>query len=195
MAFDDLDFDDGLEDDEFTMPEESSNRMFIIVAGILGGVTLIAVICVAIYALVLLPRSREARDAIEATTAAQNTQVAVIVEQTKTADAMTAIVAAYTSTPTETPIPDTSTPVLPPTEVVAIATTQTVATLPAETATYMALAQTLDAIKSATVMPTFQRTSTLSQTGFADEVGLPAMLGIAALLIVVVFLARRLRTA
>jgi hypothetical protein len=31
--------------------------------------------------------------------------------------------------------------------------------------------------------------------GFADEVGLPAMLGLAGLLIVVIFLARRLRTA
>jgi hypothetical protein len=35
----------------------------------------------------------------------------------------------------------------------------------------------------------------LSQTGFADEVGLPAMLGMAALLMLVIFLARRLRSA
>jgi hypothetical protein len=35
----------------------------------------------------------------------------------------------------------------------------------------------------------------LAATGFADDVGLPAMLGMAALLIVVIFLARKLRTA
>jgi LPXTG-motif cell wall-anchored protein len=35
----------------------------------------------------------------------------------------------------------------------------------------------------------------IPKTGFADEVGLPAMLGMAVLLIVIIILARRLRTA
>jgi LPXTG-motif cell wall-anchored protein len=35
----------------------------------------------------------------------------------------------------------------------------------------------------------------IPNTGFADDVGLPAMLGMAVLLVVVIFLARRLRTA
>jgi LPXTG-motif cell wall-anchored protein len=35
----------------------------------------------------------------------------------------------------------------------------------------------------------------IPKTGFAGEVGLPAMLGMAVLLIVIIILARRLRTA
>jgi LPXTG-motif cell wall-anchored protein len=35
----------------------------------------------------------------------------------------------------------------------------------------------------------------IPDTGFADDVGLPLMLGLAVLLIVIIFLARRLRSA
>jgi LPXTG-motif cell wall-anchored protein len=38
-------------------------------------------------------------------------------------------------------------------------------------------------------------TTSIPSTGFADEVGLPMMLGLAILLIAVIFLARRLRSA
>jgi LPXTG-motif cell wall-anchored protein len=35
----------------------------------------------------------------------------------------------------------------------------------------------------------------LPQTGFAEDVGLPGLLGVAVVLVVVIFLTRRLRTA
>jgi LPXTG-motif cell wall-anchored protein len=35
----------------------------------------------------------------------------------------------------------------------------------------------------------------MPDTGFADEVGIPSLIGIAILLVAVIFLARRLRTA
>ncbi|HUV29136.1 MAG TPA: LPXTG cell wall anchor domain-containing protein, partial [Anaerolineales bacterium] len=37
--------------------------------------------------------------------------------------------------------------------------------------------------------------SSLPDTGFAEDVGIPAMVGLALLLVVIIFLARRLRTA
>jgi LPXTG-motif cell wall-anchored protein len=43
-----------------------------------------------------------------------------------------------------------------------------------------------------TVIPT---STLLPKSGFADEVGAPSLLGLAVLLVVVIFLARRLRTA
>jgi hypothetical protein len=44
--------------------------------------------------------------------------------------------------------------------------------------------------KTATATP-----SALPTSGFADDVGLPGMFGLALLLVAVIFLARRLRTA
>ena len=69
-------------------------------------------------------------------------------------------------------------------------------TYPPETATAMALVQTLDAVQL-TPTRTSQVTGTpkLTDTGFADESGLPVMLGAAVLLVLVVIVSRRLRTS
>ena len=40
-------------------PEESSNRTFLIAAGILGGIVLLSIACLAGYALIILPSQRE----------------------------------------------------------------------------------------------------------------------------------------
>jgi LPXTG-motif cell wall-anchored protein len=45
-----------------------------------------------------------------------------------------------------------------------------------------------------TSIPTAVTTS-IPKTGFADEVGAPALLGLAGVLLVIIFLARRLRMA
>ncbi|MFH1129870.1 MAG: hypothetical protein V1754_00955 [Pseudomonadota bacterium] len=191
MSFDNADFDDDLDTGE-SPPEESSNRLFLIIAGVLGGIAILTLICIAAYAFFYLPRIRQAQESNKATVDAQNTQVDSIINQTKTA----AAIEAYTDTPTNTPIPPTASATLRPTQVVAVATTVSpLTTLPAETATYMALAQTLDAIrKTSTTSPQVSGTPKLTDTGFADEVGLPVMLGAAVLLIVVIVIARRLRT-
>ncbi len=206
MGFENLDLDDNLEEtEEIAPPEESSNRTFLIIAAALGGVALLAVVCIAVYALVLLPRMKGSQLAQKSTLEAQQTEVGMIIASTSTSAAETAIVASFTDTPTVTPIPPTATPTSSPTPVVAVPTTpQGIAQLPSATAgpqmaTATALHATLQAnatlyASTLTARPSAQPTG-IPNTGFADDVGLPAMMGMAVLLIAIIFLARRLRTA
>jgi LPXTG-motif cell wall-anchored protein len=203
MSFENLDITNGdMGEPESPPPEESGNRMFLIAAGVLGAIALIALICIAVYSLVLLPRRREAQAQQKATLDVQNTEVALIIANTSTAAAMAAIQAAYTNTPTITPIPPTATaslvPTASPTSVLAVSTATTGATLQPEMATATVLNATLTAnailfSKTLTARPP-QATQAIPDTGFADNIGLPAMLGLAILLIAIIFLARRLRT-
>jgi hypothetical protein len=57
-------------------PEGSNNRTFLIVAGVLGGVILLALICMAAYAFLLLPRQRAAQAAQQAGVLATNAAIA-----------------------------------------------------------------------------------------------------------------------
>jgi hypothetical protein len=57
-------------------PEGSNNRTFLIAAGILGGVILLALICMAAYAFLLLPRQRAAQSAQQAAVLLTNTAIA-----------------------------------------------------------------------------------------------------------------------
>lgn len=168
-------------------PAENSNRTFFIVAGILGAIAVFALICIAVIVLVWFPQ-RKARDAmLAATVNAQNTQVAEIITQTSDAAIKAAMV---TVVPTSTQVPATETPKPSPTLVLAVAPTKAPTQDP-RTPTVAALL-TQAAISTQTVYPT---ATALPETGFAEDVGLPGMLGLAAVLIVVIFMARRLRTA
>jgi cytoskeletal protein RodZ len=201
MTFENMDLGDDLGDEGGTPPEESSNRMFLIVAGVLGAIALLALICIAVYAFVLLPRNRDAQHVAETAAATQKTAVADIIQRTSTAAALAEIRAAYSATPTATSVPDTATPTLPPTSVVAVvgSATPATATLQPDMLTATALYPTLtyNAVLFAGTQTAQAKlgTQAVPTTGFADEVGLPLMLGIAVLLLVVIFLARRLRTA
>ncbi|OGO25562.1 MAG: hypothetical protein A2W33_05385 [Chloroflexi bacterium RBG_16_52_11] len=170
-----------LEEQEAAPPEESSNRTFIIVAGILGGITLLALLCIAVYAFFILPSQRNQDEQKLAEINAQNTQVAQALTQTAT-------VKQFTPTRTATAIPPTATRT--PTAVIAVPTNTVVVTMDPRTATVAALL-TQAAQVSTTVMPT---STALPATGFAEDVGIPGMLGLAVLLIAIFFLARRLRT-
>ncbi|MBN2550327.1 MAG: hypothetical protein JXB15_14280 [Anaerolineales bacterium] len=199
MSFENLDLGDDMDNEEGTPPEESSNRMFFIAAGILGAIALVFLICIAVYALVLLPQRKEAQSQQKATLDAQNTEVASIINKTSTAYRQEAIEAAYTATPTATS-PATFTPRASATSVVAVegSATSLAPTLQPDMATATALHATLtynavlfnETATAAALLPT-----QVPDTGFADDVGLPMMIGIAVLLVVVIFLARRLRTA
>jgi LPXTG-motif cell wall-anchored protein len=183
----DMDSDSGGMDfdlDEDSPPEESGNRTFIIVAGILGAITVLALVCIAAYAFVVLPRQRAQNEARDAETIAQNTQVAMAITQTFAAKDVD-------PTSTVTPIPPSSTPTNSPTPVIAVPTITSVALGDPRTATVSALL-TQAAIVTRTVIPT---STALPSTGFVEDVGVPGLLGMAALLIAVIFLARRLRTA
>lgn len=193
MAFDNIDMDSeedlGVED--VTPPEAPSNRPFFVVAGILGAITLLAVACIAVYALWYLPQQNKKEAAQLEEINAQNTAIAESL-------IMTQVASAYTETPTPTAVvvlpTATSTPVVvEATEVVATAA----ATQDPRTATVAALlTQAANAQATSAATSVAAATSTaLPTTGFADEVGIPGLFGMAVILLVVIFLARRLRMA
>lgn len=204
MGFENLNPDDNTPETVVVPEESGSNRTFLLIAAALGAIAVLALGCIAAYAFVVLPRTRAQQDAYAQTQAAQRTEVERIVAMTATSDQATAIAQAWTATPTRTPIPPTPTPTSSPTPVVAVATGDAAAPSPGpDDATATALHATLDAnatlyVATLTAAPgalTATPTSAMPNSGFADEVGLPAMLGMAALLILVIFLARRLRSA
>ena len=189
MAFEDLDLDDNefdLEPDDSSSPEEPGNRTFYIVAGVIGGVMLLFLICLALYTLVYAPQRRDQQATEIAAINAQNTQVAQAAVET-------GLAAKFTATPTVTPIPPTvtATPSSSPTLVIAPATDVLASPTIDRTATVSALL-TEAAAGRLTPTPT---ASALPDTGFAEEVGIPAMVGLALVLVVIIFLTRRLRTA
>ncbi|MDD2694412.1 MAG: hypothetical protein PHD58_00625 [Anaerolineales bacterium] len=186
MTFENMDMDANLDMDEAPPPEESTNRPFFVIAGILAGFTLLALACIAVYAFYFVPQRRAQQAAQVEQLNAQNTQMAAAITQTSVA-------AAFTSTPTATqPTLPTSTPTVTP--VVVLPSPTTVSTQDPRTATVAALL-TQAASGQQTVAPRTPTPTALPVTGFADDVGLPGMLGLAALLIVVIVMSRRLRTA
>jgi hypothetical protein len=183
MAFDNHDVEPSVEE-AGPPPSESSNRSFLIVAGILGALLLLSLICVAAYAFLILPSSKRAQATANAAAIARATEAALSMQQTEIAQA-------YTPTPTlvkatKTPLPPTNT------AVVVIATTS-VPTNDPRTATIAALMTQQQAALQKTVLPT--TTASLPKGGFADEFGIPGLVGLAVVLVAVIFLARRLRTA
>ncbi len=160
-----------------------NNRTFMMVAGGMGALILLSLICFAAYVFFVAPKQRAERLNQEATVAAQNTQIAAGL--TGTADAL-----AWTTTPLPSPIPsDTPTP--SPTPVVAMPTDTPTPDNAYVTATIEA-ALTQAALAQQTVIPT---TTALPATGFADEVGLPGLLVMGLAFVIIIFLARKLRTA
>lgn len=173
--------DDNVELDE-NPPEETSNRTFLLVAGILGGLVFLALLCLVGYFFF----ANNANQQNEATARAQATQQAATIQvgltQRAQSQALTQT-AAVTNT-----VPPTNTPVIAQaTATIATAT----ATANAVTATVGA-AYTQLAISTQTIIPT---STALPNTGFADEVGAPTLMVIAVVLIAVIFLVRRLRSS
>jgi Tfp pilus assembly protein PilV len=191
MAFDNMDLEEyETEEQGSPPPEKSSNRNFYIVAGVLGAIMILTLICTAVYAMVILPGNQRAQQTEKARIETENAVMALSVKQTEDASKWTP-----TSPPTATRPPATATATA--TSVVATATRRAEATEAAEveadprTATVAALL-TQAAEAQLTAFPT---STLLPNSGFADDIGLPSLLGMGVLLIVVIFLARRLRTA
>ncbi len=160
------------------LPEESSNRTFLIAAGILGGIVLLSLACLAgVYFFSILP-SRQASNQQAAVLATQNAQVAQALTATFRAQSL----ATPTPAPTDTPVLAEATA----TEIPAV--TDTV--LP-ETATVSA-GLTQAAIAIQTIVPT---STALPKTGIADQLGYPGLVITAMVLVAVIFLARRLRAS
>lgn len=164
-------------------PEEASNRTFLIAAGILGGLTLLSLICMAIYAIVIVPRNR----------AGSATQAALILTQNAEVNqALTATAEAAARRPTATPSPTASqTPTITPTPVVVEDTEEPGGPTGQDLTATVAYLLT-QAAQTQTVTPT---ATGLPDTGFADDVGVPGMLAMAVVLVAVIFLVRRMRAA
>jgi cytoskeletal protein RodZ len=185
-------------------PTGTRNRGFFIAIGLIGTIFVIALIALLITLFVQAPQqasqSQQQADIINA----QNTAVAA----TATADQLRVIQLQQTlDAGAKAPPPTATQPAVTSTSVLAIptATSTPTPTVSAEMATQTALAETQAAVGtnvggypgSTTGTPgTPGVTPTgLPTTGFADEVGLPGLFGLAAILIAVIILARRARTA
>lgn len=189
MSFDEPNFDEG---GDAPLPEESNNnRTFMIAVGILGGIILLSVACLGVFALFNLRKNSTATQQALASSNLTATAVAFI------NDALTATSEGLLSLPTTT-----STPV--PTSVVNVATATVAAgtlvppaaagvdsTSVANTATIGA-AYTQAAAAQLTIVVT---TTALPGTGIADEFGLPGLVVMALAFVIVILLARRLRAA
>jgi LPXTG-motif cell wall-anchored protein len=186
---------------EVPPPGSSGNQGFILVVSILGGIFLIALIVMAIYVVEVLPRNRAQQTTLTAQQIQTNTaNVLVHTQATSTKPANTATSLPHTATLTNTAVntaTNTPTMVKPTsTSVVAVAT-QTPGSLPAgvdpKTATVAALlTQAAQAKLTTTVLPT---STALPKTGFAEDIGIPSLLGLTLFLIAVIFLVRRLRSS
>lgn len=180
MAFTDMDeSNDEIGERPPEGDEGGNNRTFIIIAAVLGGITLLALLCTAIYAFVYLPRTRADRQNAAATAYAQETMLAY--ESTQAALPPTA-----TNTKQPEAVKASPTPVLAEEEAVNTATPTINSVQATQDAldTVVAAAQTQN--PTATKLPT---------SGFADDVGAPGLLAMAVILVVVIFLVRRLRTS
>jgi hypothetical protein len=172
----------------------NGNRIFLIIAGVLGGIMVLALLCIAGLALYRYIPAQRAAQSISSTQDAQNTAVALSASQTAAVPTPTATrqptyTPTNTSTPTKTPLIVIA-PTKSPTLDIAVVTRDALLT---QTAIHLQSSQT------ATVKPSgipFTPTPTgLPGTGFAEELGTPGLITAAFVLVLIVFVMRRLRTA
>ncbi len=187
--FEDMDFEE-IGSEETISTSRGSNRTFLIVAGILGGILLIALLAIAAYAVLYLPSRDTGQQTQVAEINATNTAVAEEAQLTAIAKQVTmtptfTATSPPTNTPTMTPS-STSTPVLAPTN------TPDGTDDPAATETVAALLTQQAGGGGATPIPT---ATALPDTGFADDFGVPGLVLVAGVLMVIIILSRRLRTS
>ncbi len=177
--------------EEGAPPEETSNRTFLIVAGVLGFLILLTLAGIAAYIFYFGPRLNTTKLAAQQTRNAENSLA--IANETATAEA-----ALFTPTSEPTAEPTNTIAIVQPTNtpVVAVGAGATATTNLAESSTLVFL-QTQLAVQLTSTAAAAKTTPTgaLASTGFFDEVGLPGLIVLTLALLGVIFLARRLRTA
>lgn len=191
LPFDNFDDNEPFDEEELaeSQTEASNNRTFLMVAGILGGITVLILIFIGLYAVFLGPRNQAARQTESADAITKATAMEFSIQETERAAKATATKPPL-ATATRAPAVSAATN----TPVIALAATST----PSGGQATPNLTLTVEALitQGANAAKTQVATSTaLPTTGFAEDIGLPGLLGLAAVLIIIIFLARRLRTA
>jgi type II secretory pathway pseudopilin PulG len=172
-----------------TPSNKPSNRNFIIAIGVIVVILVLAIVLLLLVAPGMMQQSRN-----------NQLEAAAQINAANTATAMAATALALQNAATATPA-ITNTPILPTkTPLVVLATSTPGAGESALSADDQATVQALQTQMALAQGGGGNATSTpvataLPESGFADEVGLPGMVGLAAVLIAVVFLARKLRTS
>ncbi len=185
-----LDFGESTPPGEPPEDKKPSNRNFFVALGILGGIFLLIAAALVVVVLYVLPGRNAQRTAQTTAQLAANTATA----QFATDEALRAIqllTPSATLQPTNTPLLPTpsNTPVVAP---ISTSTPTSTSVTDAQRATLSAQQTQLASGKfTATVIAT---STALPSAGFADEVGLPGLFGLALALILIIFLARRLRS-
>ncbi|HSM23581.1 MAG TPA: hypothetical protein VK856_01815 [Anaerolineaceae bacterium] len=178
----------------------SNNKPFIIGIGILGAIVVLSILAIIAYVILFRPQTTTDLQSQAAEIYAQNTAIAFVATQTaefeqkqatqKAAPSTTSIVPSATSV-VAMPTATTGTIVQatsvagqdPAVRTATVAAFQTQAAAALQSGTPIA-AGTLDPQVTPTTLPT---------AGFMDEVGLPALLGTALALLILIFLVRKLR--
>jgi len=180
--FDQEDFQEELKPEPQKKP---GNRNFMIILIVLGVVFLLALLALILSAPKYIASQRSAQMEQAALINAANTATAMagVAQQNQqlTEAALTATALVPTAAPTRTPT------VVVPTQTPVVAGTGLSVE---EMATVSALQTKMAAQGTAVVTPT-----ELPETGFAEDVGLPTMAGIAAFLIIIIIFIRNLRLA
>ena len=173
----DLNEDINADTSEVTPPEESNNRTFWIVGGILGGLILLTLACVAVYIFYLGPRLTAQKNAAQATIEAEN--ALVIQQMTSTAEAaLWTPTSLPTSTSTKTAIPTVPKATATPVIAVAVSTPTPAVVSDSATLVYLQTQLAIQLTSTAAVAAAAQTTTpggTLATTGFFDQVGLPTL--------------------
>lgn len=211
MAFTDMN-DVEQELGEERPPDRNGNRTFMIIAGILGGIMVLALLCIAGLALFRYLPGQQAAQIANATNEAQATANALMTTQTAQAPAATnttlptVIPPTFTQAPTNTAvivIGPTSTPTFD-TAMATVYAMRTQRALGSPTPIEATSQPTSEPTSEPTTQPTTQPTlrptlrptsTALPVTGIAEEMGTPGLLAAGFVLIAIIFLMRRLRTA
>lgn len=189
--------------EETPEPKKAGNRTFAIIASILGAIILLALVAGAAYAIFILPEKTVQQADLISKISAENTATVMAATNEALAQALA----------TNTPVPAATEPAIEEatTEPVSQATdastggeltedmaiTATVSALltqaaGANPAAVLPAAETATPVREATIAPA---PTALPSTGFADEMGLPGLVGLAFLFITLILITRQIRAA
>ena len=195
--FDDSQFEDFSQEPENTPDgeepqknDDGGNRNFRLAVGIIAAIFVISLIGLALYIFLGQPSQTQALRATAAVINANNTATAM--SATQAAGLNIQRLTQTAGAPTNTAVPATNTPVVAVATATADLTATSIAAGLADPAARTATVAAFQTQVAASTQIT-GTTTALPQTGFAEDVGLPGLLGAAAILLLVIFLARRLR--